>query len=39
MLSPESLRRSNSNQTFAARRYGVNRVMVWNRERTYRIDP
>jgi transcriptional regulator with GAF, ATPase, and Fis domain len=35
----EALRRTNGNQTQAARLLGVNRVTVWNRMRKYGIDP
>ena len=35
----EALRRTNGNQTQAARLLGVNRVTVWNRMRKYAIDP
>jgi transcriptional regulator with PAS, ATPase and Fis domain len=34
----EALRRTNGNQTQAARLLGVNRVTVWNRMRKYGID-
>lgn len=34
----EALRKSNCNQTHAARILGINRVTVWNRMRKYNID-
>jgi transcriptional regulator with PAS, ATPase and Fis domain len=34
----EALRRTNGNQTQAARLLGVNRVTVWNRMRKYGVD-
>ena len=34
----EALRRSNGNQTQAARLLGINRVTVWNRMRKYGVD-
>jgi transcriptional regulator of acetoin/glycerol metabolism len=33
-----ALRRTNGNQTQAARLLGVNRVTVWNRMRKYGVD-
>jgi transcriptional regulator of acetoin/glycerol metabolism len=34
----EALRRTNGNQTQAARLLGINRVTVWNRMRKYGVD-